>query len=90
MLRENSLRSASSSIVGRRLGSELIANPNSTSWMIGMPTIIPNVSRSRFSWMNSLPTMPSQRENEKKSLMSHGTATSSAGLSSRRSSASGG
>ena len=69
MLRENSLRSASSSIVGRCFGSELIAKPNSTSWMIGMPTIMPNVSRSRFSWMNSLPTMPSQRENEKNPLM---------------------
>jgi hypothetical protein len=37
--------------------------------MIGMPTIIPKVNRSRFSWMNSLPTMPSQRENEKIPLM---------------------
>ena len=69
MLRENSLRSTSSNIVGRCFGSELIAKPNSTSWMIGMPTIIPNVSRSRFNWMNSLPTMPSQRENEKNPLM---------------------
>ena len=61
----------------------MIANPNSTSWMIGMPTIIPNVSRSRFSWMNSLPTMPSQRENEKTSLMASATATSSADFSAR-------
>ncbi len=37
--------------------------------MTGMPTIMPNVSRSRFSWMNSLPTMPSQRENEKNPFM---------------------
>ena len=29
-----------------------------------MPTIMPNVSRSRFSWMNSLATMPSQRDHE--------------------------
>ena len=49
MLRENSLRSASSSIVGMCFGSELIAKPKRTSWMIGMPTIMPNVSRSRFS-----------------------------------------
>src|SRR5262249_20299418 len=40
------------------------------SWMMGMPTTMPNVSRSRLSWMNSLPTMPSQREMEKKSRIS--------------------
>ncbi len=65
MLRENSLRSKSSSAVGRCFGSELIAKPNSTSCITGMPTIIPNVSRSRFIWMNSLPTMANQRETEK-------------------------
>src|SRR6266851_10419171 len=68
MSRENSLRSAISTAVGRCLGSELMANPNSTSWMIGIPTIMPKVSRSRLSWMNSLPTMPSQREIENQSL----------------------
>src|ERR1035437_4663195 len=30
-----------------------------------MPTIMPKVNRSRFSWMNSLSRMPSQREKEK-------------------------
>jgi hypothetical protein len=27
------------------------------SWIIGMPTIMPNVSRSRRIWMNSFTTM---------------------------------
>src|SRR5213075_2962099 len=30
-----------------------------------MPMIMPNVRRSRFSWMNSLTMMPIQRESEK-------------------------
>src|SRR5450432_2853156 len=64
MLRENSLRSALRTAVGRCFGSELIANPNRISWMTGMPTIMPKVRRSRLSWMNSLPTMPNQRESE--------------------------
>ena len=46
--------------------------------MTGMPTIMPNVSRSRFSWMNSLPTMPSQRENEKNPLMAAALAAPAA------------
>src|SRR5437867_287677 len=30
-----------------------------------MPMIMPNVSRSRLSWMNSLTMMPTQRDQEK-------------------------
>lgn len=52
--------------VGRCLGSELMAKPNSSSCRIGTPMIMPKVSRSRLSWMNSLIRMPSQRENEKR------------------------
>src|SRR6185369_6809289 len=42
-----------------------MAKPKSMSWMMGMPTIMPKVSRSRRSWRNSLIRMPSQREREK-------------------------
>src|SRR5205085_5143780 len=31
----------------------------------GMPMIMPNVRRSRLSWMNSLTMMPTQRDQEK-------------------------
>ena len=34
-----------------------------------MPTIMPNVRRSRCSWRNSLRTMPHQRENENSALI---------------------
>ena len=51
--------------VGRCFGSVLIAKPNSVSCTIGMPTIMPNVTRSRRSWMNSLRTMLHQRVSEK-------------------------
>jgi hypothetical protein len=53
-LRENGLRSASCTASGRRFGSVLMAKPNSTSCMIGTPTIIAKVSRSRRIWRNSL------------------------------------
>jgi hypothetical protein len=46
------------------LGSVLIAKPNNSSWITGMPMIMPNVSRSRFSWMNSFRMIPIQRDSE--------------------------
>src|ERR1035438_2306062 len=52
--------------VGKCLGSELMAKPKSINWMMGMPTIMPKVRRSRFSWINSLSRIPSQREKEKR------------------------
>ena len=64
MLREYGLLSIDSTAVGNWRGSELIANPNSSNCSTGMPMIIPKVSRSRCSWMNSLSMMPIQRPGE--------------------------
>ena len=50
--------------MGRCFGSELIAKPKRMSWMIGMPTMIPNVTRSRRIWMNSLTTIAQNRAGE--------------------------
>lgn len=46
---------------GQVFRSELIAKPKSMSCISGMPTIMPNVRRSRFIWMNSLSTMAQRR-----------------------------
>ena len=43
-----------STSVGRCRGSALMAKPNSISWTIGSPIIMPKVMRSRRIWMNSL------------------------------------
>src|SRR5258706_385687 len=53
--------SAASTAVGRCFGSELIANPKRISCITGMPMIMPKVSRSRLSWMNSFSMMRRQR-----------------------------
>jgi hypothetical protein len=64
-LRDHGLESADSTAVGRCFGSVLIAKPNSISWITGMPMIMPNVSRSRLSWMNSFRMIPLQRERKR-------------------------
>ena len=61
-LRVKSLSSSASTAVGRCFGSVLIAKPNSSSCMIGMPTIIAKVSRSRRIWTNSLTIIAHRRE----------------------------
>ena len=50
--------------VGRWLGVGVDRVAESTSWMIGMPTIIANVTRSRRSCRNSLLTIAHQRWTE--------------------------
>ena len=64
--------SASSTAVGRCLGSELMAKPNRMSCISGMPIIIPKVSRSRRIWTNSLTTIAQNRAGENmRRLMAH-------------------
>jgi hypothetical protein len=58
---EAAVLSALKTAVGRCLGSELMAKPKRTSCIRGIPIIMPNVSRSRRIWMNSLATMAENR-----------------------------
>src|SRR6266850_5273094 len=47
--------------MGRCLTSMRIAKPNTRSWTMGIPSIIPSVARSRRIWMNSFQIMERRR-----------------------------
>jgi hypothetical protein len=62
--RENGSWSAARTAVGRCRGSASMAKPNSVSWMMGMPTIIAKVRRSRRICTNSLSSTAISRDQE--------------------------
>src|SRR6266516_4213717 len=59
--RLSGVRDSSSTTVGRFRTSVWMAYPKTSSWMTGMPIIIPKVRRSRRIWMNSLRNIGQKR-----------------------------